>query len=599
MNSKNIRNFCIVAHIDHGKSTLADRLLEKTGTLNRQEMKEQVLDDMTIERERGITIKSHAIKMNYKKDNNDYIFNLIDTPGHVDFTYEVSRSIAACEGALLVVDASQGIEAQTLSNLFLALENDLTIIPVINKIDLPSAQVDKVKEEIIELIGCDEEDILLASAKNNIGIEEILSEIANKIPSPNPERNKNKLRALVFDSVFDPYRGAVMYVRVIDGCLRKNMRIRMLATGQEHIVEELGTLKLKRQPQETLEAGEIGYVLANIKNIMDAKIGDTITDVKNPTDKALKGFKEIKPMVFSGLYPVNSDDYDSLKSALEKLRLNDAAFNYEPETSIALGFGFRAGFLGVLHMEVIQGRLEEEFGVNIITTVPSVKYKIIKTDGSLELIDNPEAMPPANGIETIEEPIIKGEIIVPSEYVGVIMKLGEEKRGTMKTMEYITPERVNLHYEFPLSEIIFDFYDKLKSITRGYASFDYEFKEYRTSDMIKLNILINGDPVDAFSTIIHRSKSFEWGRALASKLKEKIPRQLFEVAIQASIGTKVIARTTVKPLRKNVTAKCYGGDISRKRKLLEKQKEGKKRMKQIGSVEIPQEAFLAVLGMDS
>ncbi len=597
MESDRIRNFCIIAHIDHGKSTLADRLLEKTGTLSRYEMKDQVLDSMQLERERGITIKSHAIRMLYKSGSGqEYIYNLIDTPGHVDFTYEVSRSLAACEGALLVVDATQGIEAQTLSNLFLALDSDLAVIPLINKIDLPSARVEEVRKEIVDLLGCEPQDVLPVSAKEGVGIDAVLEAVSRRIPSPKGKHDA-PLRVLIFDSIFDMYRGAVALVRVMDGTLRKGMKLRFLSTGLTYQAEEVGTLRLGREPREVLATGEVGYLIANVKRLVETKIGDTVTDAENPTNQALRGFKEIKPMVFSGLYPADSDDYENLKAALEKLRLNDSAISYEPETSVALGFGYRAGFLGILHMEVVQERLRREFNVNIINTVPNVEYKIVKTDGETLYIENPAAMPDPSAIERIEEPIIKGEVLVPSEFVGAVMKLGEEKRGIQRNMEYITPTRVCLRYDFPLAEVIFDFYDKLKSVTRGYASFDYEFQEYRESDLVKLDILINGDPVDAFSTIIHQSSSYEWGRALTSELKEKIPRQLFEVAIQAAIGNKVIARTTIKPLRKNVTAKCYGGDITRKRKLLEKQKEGKRRMKQVGNVEIPQEAFLAVLSM--
>lgn len=597
MDSNIIRNFCIIAHIDHGKSTLADRLLEKTGTLSRYEMKDQVLDNMQLERERGITIKSHAIRMEYRSVSGKvYEYNLIDTPGHVDFTYEVSRSLAACEGALLVVDATQGIEAQTLSNLFLAMDNDLTIIPLINKIDLPSSRVDEVRKDIVDLLGCEPEEVLAVSAKEGIGIDAVLEAVAARIPAPkgNPDA---PLRALVFDSVFDPYRGAVAYVRIVDGVLRKGMKIRFHATGLDYQADEMGSLRLVREPKDTLHTGEVGYLIANIKRLSEIKVGDTIVDPQNPAQEVLRGFKEIKPMVFSGLYPADSDDYEDLKNALEKLRLNDSAISYEPESSVALGFGYRAGFLGILHMEVVQERLEREFNVRIINTVPNVEYKIIKTGGETIFIENPAAMPSPGEIERIEEPIIKSEVLVPSDFVGAVMKLGEEKRGIMKNMEYLTTTRVCLHYEFPLAEVIFDFFDKLKSVTKGYASFDYDFLEYRESDLVKLDILINGDGVDAFSTIIHNSRAYEWGRALCNELKEKIPRQLFEVAVQAAIGNKVIARTTIKPLRKNVTAKCYGGDITRKRKLLEKQKEGKKRMKQVGNVEIPQEAFLAVLSM--
>lgn len=598
MSTENIRNFCIVAHIDHGKSTLADRLLEQTHTIGQREMKQQVLDSMDLEQERGITIKLHAIKLNYKaKDGQSYVLNLIDTPGHVDFSYEVSRSLNACEGAILVVDASQGVEAQTISNLYLAIEQNLEIIPVINKIDLPSAHPDEVADQIIELIGCKKEDIIHSSAKSGIGIDEILEAIVDRIPPPKGDPSA-PLKALIFDSSFDSYRGAVIYVRVFDGVVKKGVRMKFFSNGKIYEVDEVGSLRLKRMQEKQLSVGETGYVIASVRDIADAKVGDTLTDADHPALERLPGYKEVKPMVFSGIYPARSEDFEDLRSSLEKLRLNDASLLYEPETSTALGFGFRCGFLGLLHMEIIQERLEREFGMNIVTTVPNVSYRVTKTNGEKLTISNPSTMPPANHILSIEEPYIEAQIITPAEHIGTIMRLAQERRGIYKNTHYISSNRAEMRISFPLAEIVFDFYDKLKSGTRGYASFDYEYSDYKVGNLVKLDVLINSDPVDAFSSIIHREKAYEWGRKLCAKLKELIPRQMFEVVIQAAIGNKIISRDSVRALRKNVTAKCYGGDISRKRKLLEKQKEGKKRMKQVGRVEIPQDAFLAVLQID-
>lgn len=595
MNIERIRNFCIIAHIDHGKSTLADRLLEVTHTIAKREMADQILDSMDLERERGITIKAHAIRMEYHaQDGNEYILNLIDTPGHVDFTYEVSRSLAACEGALLVVDASQGVEAQTISNLYLAIDAGLHIIPVVNKIDLPSAQPEEVCKEIIDLIGCTREEIVLASAKAGLGIEEILEAVVKKIPPPNGDPSK-PLQALIFDSVFDSYRGAIAYVRVFQGELTQKSKIQFFSNGMIYEADEVGYLRLDKIKTEKLNIGEVGYVIGNIREISHVRVGDTITAADNPAAEPLAGYKDIKPMVFSGIYPTVSDDFEELRSSLEKLKLNDSSLIYEPETSTALGFGFRCGFLGLLHMEIVQERLEREFNISMVTTVPNVRYQVYKTNGEMVEVSNPTFMPPAGIIDHIEEPYIKAQIITPAEYIGNIMTLAMDRRGIYHNTHYISPTRADLHYEFPLSEIIFDFYDKLKSITRGYASFDYEYAGFKEGHLVKLDILLNGDPVDAFSCIIHRDKAYEWGRKLCAKLKELIPKQMFEVVIQAAIGSKVIARDTVKAMRKDVTAKCYGGDISRKRKLLERQKEGKKRMKQVGRVEIPQEAFLAVL----
>ena len=595
---ENIRNFCIVAHIDHGKSTIADMLLEVTETVTQREAKSQLLDDMELERERGITIKSHAIKMKYThKDKKVYNFNLIDTPGHVDFSYEVSRSLAACEGALLVVDAAQGVEAQTISNVYLAIEAGLEIIPVINKIDLPSARVDVIKNQIVELIGCDESEIISASAKARIGFDEILSAIVERIPHPKGDPSA-PLQALVFDSVFDSYRGAIAYVRIVNGVLKAKDQIKFFTTGNVHLAEEIGVLGLRKQKRDELLTGDVGYIIASIKDVHDTKVGDTITHVKNGALKPLAGYKEIKPMVYSGLYPSDSDDYEDLRDAIEKLQLNDASLVFIPETSAALGFGFRCGFLGMLHMEIIQERLEREYDQNIVTTLPNVEYFAYTKNGEKIVVDNPADLPPVGDLEKVEEPFIKAQIVVPSEYLGNIMKLAMDKRGIYKNTTYIDPTRADVEYEFPLSEIIFDFYDKLKSISRGYASFDYDFIGYKESDLVKLDIMLNGDNVDALSVIVHKDKAYDWGRKVCSKLKELIPRQMFEIAVQAAIGNKIISRTNIKALRKNVLAKCYGGDISRKRKLLEKQKEGKKRMKQVGNVEIPQEAFLAVLQLD-
>ncbi len=595
---KNIRNFCIIAHIDHGKSTIADRMLERTGTITDREAKDQVLDDLELERERGITIKSHAIQMRYTAvDKKEYTLNLIDTPGHVDFSYEVSRSLAACEGAILVVDASQGVEAQTISNLYLAVESGLEIIPVINKIDLPSAEIDKVHSQIIDLIGSKDEEIILASAKEDRGIDEILEAIVKKIPPPkgNPEA---PLQALVFDSIFDSYRGAIAYIRVFNGVLKTNEKIKFFATNKEFDAEEIGILAFKKVRTDELSAGDVGYLIAGIKEVHDAKVGDTVTHAKKGAENPLPGYKDVKSMVYSGLYPTNSDDFEDLRDALEKFRLNDSALVYQPETSTALGFGFRCGFLGLLHMEIVQERLLREYGQSIITTLPNVEYFVYKKNGEKIVVDNPAMMPEVGEIERIEEPYVKAQIVCPSDYIGNIMKLSMDKRGIYKNTNYIDPTRADIEYELPLSEIIFDYFDKLKSMSRGYASFDYEFTGYKESDLIKLDILLNGEPVDALSMIVHRSKAYDWGRKICSKLKDLIPRQMFEVSIQAAIGTKVISKSVVKALRKNVLAKCYGGDITRKRKLLEKQKEGKKRMKQVGNVEIPQEAFLAVLQIE-
>jgi GTP-binding protein LepA len=597
---KNIRNFCIIAHIDHGKSTLADRLLEYTGRITKRDLTtNQVLDDMDLEQERGITIKLHAIQMEYKAKNGEtYTLNLIDTPGHVDFTYEVSRSLAACEGAILVVDASQGVEAQTISNLYLAIDSGLEIIPVMNKIDLPSAatMMDTVRDEVIHLIGCKDEEIIRASAKAGIGIEDILEAVVNRVPSPKGDPEK-PLRALIFDSKFDAYRGAVAYVRVVDGVLKEKDKIKFINNGNNAEVEECGVLYMNKSRTKELEAGNVGYVIAGLKNVRDTKVGDTITTFYHGATEPLSGYKEVKPMVFSGLYPTNSDEFAELRDSLEKLALNDSSLIYVPESSGALGFGFRCGFLGLLHMEIIQERLEREFNQSLITTVPNVEFRVILTSGEMITVDNPADMPDPTKIDHVEEPYIKAQIITPTEYIGNIMKLATERRGIWKDTSYLDPTRADITYEFPLSEIIFDFYDKLKSLTRGYASLDYEYLDYRESHLVKLDILLNGEQVDALSTIVHNDKSFEMGKKLCVKLKELIPRQMFDVAIQAAIGSKIIARTSISAMRKNVLAKCYGGDISRKRKLLEKQKEGKKRMKSVGRVELPQEAFLAVLKM--
>jgi GTP-binding protein LepA len=593
-----IRNFCIVAHIDHGKSTLADRLIEKTGTLQKREMKSQVLDTLDLERERGITIKLNAVRMGYTaRDGQAYELNLIDTPGHVDFTYEVSRSLAACEGAILVVDASQGIQAQTLSNLFLAMDAGLEIIPVLNKIDLPGAEPERRRQEVVDLIGCRPEEVLQVSGKEGTGVPELLEEIVRRVPPPSGDP-AGPLRALIFDSYYDKYRGAIPSIRVVDGELRKGMQITFGANDTVYEVAEVGYLQLRQVPADALRAGEVGYVLAAVRSVRETRAGDTIFDAQRRAPEALPGYQEVRSFVFAGIYPTDTTQYEPLRDALEKMKLNDASLQYEPETSTALGFGFRCGFLGLLHMEIVQERLEREYDLDLVTTVPSVEYRVHRTDGALEVVENPALMPPAAVIDTVEEPFVRARIMCPTDYIGAIMTLGTERRGVYKTMRYLDTTRVEFDWEFPLGEIILDFFDKMKTVSRGYASLDYEMLEYRASDLVRLDMLINGDAIDAFSVIVHRDKAYEWGRKVAEKLKELIPRQLFEVAIQATIGAKVIARETVKPLRKDVLAKCYGGDISRKRKLLEKQKEGKKRMKQVGSVEIPQEAFLAVLQVD-
>jgi GTP-binding protein LepA len=593
-----IRNFCIVAHIDHGKSTLADRLIESTGTLEKRAMKAQVLDTLDLERERGITIKLNAMRMSYAaRDGRTYELNLIDTPGHVDFTYEVSRSLAACEGALLVVDASQGVQAQTLSNLFLALDAGLDIVPVLNKIDLPGAEPERRRQELVDLLGAKPEEILAVSAKEGIGIDAVLEAVVQRIRAPEGDPNA-PLRALIFDSYYDRYRGAIPSVRVVDGIIRPGMTITFGAGTDTYEVTDVGYNQLRQVKADALNPGEVGYVVANVRRVQDTRVGDTVFDANHRAAEALPGYQDIHSMVFAGIYPTDANRYPDLRDALEKLQLNDASLHYEPETSTALGFGFRCGFLGLLHMEIVQERLEREFDLDLVTTVPNVEYHVYRSNGTREVIENPSRMPHGSEIDRIEEPFVKARIVAPAEYIGAIMQLGTDRRGVYKNMSYVDASRVEFDFEFPLAEIILDFYDKLKTVSRGYASLDYEMLEYRRSDLVKLDMLINGDPVDAFSVIIHRDKAYEWGRKVADKLKDLIPRQLFEVVIQAAIGTKVIARTTVKPLRKNVLAKCYGGDITRKRKLLEKQKEGKKRMKQVGSVEIPQEAFLAVLQVE-
>jgi GTP-binding protein LepA len=593
-----IRNFCIVAHIDHGKSTLADRLIEETGMLQKREMKSQVLDTLDLERERGITIKLNAVRMSYSaKDGEEYELNLIDTPGHVDFTYEVSRSLAACEGAVLVVDASQGIQAQTLSNLFLALDAGLEIIPILNKIDLPGAEPDRRAQEVADLLGVDADSILRVSAKAGIGIRELLEAVVEQVPAPVGDPAK-PLRALIYDSYYDKYRGAIPSVRVVDGVLRKGTRITFGTSESVYEVDEVGFNQLRQVETDQLGPGEVGYVVASVRSVVETRAGDTIFDADNHAAEPLPGYQAVRSFVFAGMYPTDTQQYETLRDALEKLKLNDASLNYEPETSTALGFGFRCGFLGLLHMEIVQERLTREFDLDLVQTVPSVEYKVYKTDGTMELVENPALMPGMAMVDRIEEPYVKARIMAPSEYIGPIMTLGTERRGVYKNMTYLDQQRVEFDWEFPLGEIILDFFDRLKSISRGYASLDYEMLEYRASNLVRLDMLINGDPIDAFSVICHEDKAYDWGRKIADKLKELIPRQLFDVAIQAAIGTKVIARQTVKAVRKDVLAKCYGGDITRKRKLLEKQKEGKKRMKQVGSVEIPQEAFLAVLQVD-
>ena len=594
---KNLRNFCIIAHIDHGKSTLADRLIEFTNTVQKRDMMHQLLDDMDLERERGITIKSHAIQMQYPKDGEIYTLNLIDTPGHVDFSYEVSRSIAACEGALLIVDASQGIEAQTISNLYLAINHDLEIIPVLNKIDLPGAMPDDVSDQIIDLIGCKKEDIIHASGKEGIGIQAILDAVIARIPSPKGDPEA-PLQALIFDSTFNSYRGIEVIFRVYNGEIRKGDRVKFLNTGKEYFADEIGTLGLEQEPKALIKTGDVGYLISGIKEAKEVKVGDTITQVSNPCKIAIQGFEEVKPMVFAGIYPVETSEFEDLRDAMEKLQLNDASLVWEPETSMALGFGFRCGFLGMLHMEIVQERLEREFDMTVITTVPSVKFKVLTTAGETEWVSAPSELPEPNLINIIEEPYIKAQIITKSEYTGVIMSLCMDKRGILKNQIYLTTDRVELTFDMPLSEVVFDFFDRLKTISRGYASLDYEYKGYEPGEMVKLDIMLNGEKVDALSAIVHRDKAYDWGKRLCEKLRELLPRQQFEIAIQAAIGQKIIARETVKALRKDVLAKCYGGDISRKRKLLEKQKKGKKRMRQVGNVEIPQEAFMAVLKLD-
>ena len=593
----NIRNFCIIAHIDHGKSTLADRLLQATGSVSDREYQDQLLDDMDLERERGITIKSHAIQMNYKHQGKDYILNLIDTPGHVDFSYEVSRSIAACEGALLIVDATQGVQAQTISNVFLAMEHDLEIIPVLNKMDLDAAMPDEVKDQIIELIGCEEEDIIGASGKTGLGVDNLLEAIVNKVPAPKGDP-KAPLQALIFDSVFNQYRGIEAYFKIQNGTIRKGDLVKFVATGKEYYADEIGVLKYKQEARKELKAGDVGYIISGIKTAKEVKVGDTLTTKENSCDKAIEGFEDVKPMVFAGIYPVDSDDYEDLRESMEKLQLNDASLTFEPESSAALGFGFRCGFLGLLHMEIIQERLDREFDMDVITTVPNVSYKAYTTKGEIMDVHNPSGLPEVTQIDYIEEPYIRAQIISQTEYVGQVMKLCIEKRGILKNQVYLPNDRVEVSFEMPLAEIVFDFYDKLKSISRGYASFDYHQIGYERASLARLDILLNGEMVDALSTLIHRDNAYNFGRRMCEKLKELIPRQQFDIAIQAAIGAKIIARETVKAVRKDVTAKCYGGDITRKRKLLEKQKKGKKRMRQVGNVEVPQQAFLAVLKLD-
>lgn len=594
---KNIRNFCIIAHIDHGKSTLADRLLEFTNTLNEREMEDQVLDSMDLEKEKGITIKSHAIQMVYNYKGTDYVLNLIDTPGHVDFSYEVSRAIASCEGALLVVDATQGIQAQTISNLYLAINHDLEIIPVLNKIDMDAAMVDVVSDQIIDLIGCKQEDILLASAKTGEGIEAILDAIIEKFPAPQGDPQA-PLQALIFDSVFNPFRGVIAYFKVVNGSIRKGDKVKFFNTGREYEADEIGSLRLGMYPKNEVSTGDVGYIISGIKSAVEVKVGDTITHVERPCTDSIAGFEEVKPMLFAGVYPVETDEYENLRASLEKLRLNDASLVFEPESSLALGFGFRCGFLGLLHLEIMQERLYREFDMDVITTVPNVSYKVYTTQGEVVDVHNPSGLPIQTTIDYIEEPYIRAQIISKSEYFGQIMKLCLEKRGILKGQHFLTADRVELNYDMPLAEIVFDFYDKLKSISRGYASFDYHLIGYQKAELVKLDILLNGEQVDALSSLIHRDKAYDFGRRMCEKLKELIPRQQFEIAIQAAIGAKIIARETVKAVRKDVLAKCYGGDITRKRKLLEKQKKGKKRMRQVGNVEVPQSAFMAVLKLD-
>jgi GTP-binding protein LepA len=594
---KNIRNFCIIAHIDHGKSTLADRLLEYTNTVSKREMQDQVLDDMDLEKERGITIKSHAIQMEYNYKGEKYVFNLIDTPGHVDFSYEVSRSIAACEGALLIVDAAQGIQAQTISNLYLALENDLTIIPILNKMDLPSAEPELVKDQIVDLIGCDRDDIIPASGKTGMGVNEILAAIIERVQPPvgDPEA---PLQALIFDSVFNSFRGIIAYYKIINGAIKKGEKVKFVNTGASYFADEVGVLKLKQEPRQIVTTGDVGYIISGIKDAREVKVGDTITHVERPCEKGIEGFEDVKPMVFAGIYPVDTEDFEELRYSMEKLQLNDASLTWEPESSAALGFGFRCGFLGMLHMEIVQERLEREFNMTVITTVPNVSYRAYDTKGEVTVVNNPSDLPDPAKIEYIEEPYIKANIITKSDFIGPVMSLCIEKRGEIVNQNYLTADRVELVFNMPLAEIVFDFYDRLKSISKGYASFDYSPLEMRRSDLVKMDILLNAEQVDALSALVHRSNAYDLGKKMCEKLKELIPRQQFEIPIQAAVGAKIIARETIKAIRKDVTAKCYGGDISRKRKLLEKQKEGKKRMKQVGSVEIPQSAFMAVLKLN-
>jgi len=594
---KNIRNFCIIAHIDHGKSTLADRLLQSTNTISDREFQDQLLDNMDLERERGITIKSHAIQMEYEYKGEIYVLNLIDTPGHVDFSYEVSRSIAACEGALLIVDAAQGVEAQTISNLYLALEHDLTIIPVLNKMDLPSAMPEEISDQIVDLIGCDYEDIIPASGKTGMGVEEILNSIVEKVPHPTGNIDA-PLQALIFDSVYNPFRGVIAYFRIFNGQIKQGDHVKFMATKKEYNADEVGVLKIAQVPRKTIYAGDVGYIISGIKEAKEVKVGDTITHIKDGTTEPIQGFELVKPMVFAGIYPVENDDFEELRSAMEKLQLNDASLTFEPEASAALGFGFRCGFLGMLHMEIVQERLEREFEMTVITTVPNVSYFAYTQKGAKLVVNNPSDMPGPNELDYIEEPFIRAQIITKSEFVGTIMSLCMDKRGSIKNQVYLTTDRVELTFEMPLSEIVFDFYDRLKTLSRGYASFDYHPIGYRQSDLVKLDILLNGDQVDALSALIHRENAYEFGKKICEKLRKLIPRQQYDIAIQAGIGAKIIARETVKALRKDVTAKCYGGDITRKRKLLEKQKKGKKRMRQVGNVEVPQSAFMAVLKMD-
>ena len=594
---EHFRNFCIIAHIDHGKSTLADRLLQVTGTINERDAQAQLLDDMDLERERGITIKSHAIQMDYELDGEEYTLNLIDTPGHVDFSYEVSRSISACEGALLIVDASQGIQAQTISNLYLALENDLEIIPVLNKMDLPSAMPEDVKDQIVELIGCDRADILEASGKTGLGVEAVLKAVIDRVPAPVGEPTK-PLRAMIFDSVFNSFRGIIAYYRVFDGEIKKGDKVKFINTEKEYFADEIGILRLNQEKRDIVKSGDVGYIISGIKQAREVKVGDTITTVINPCTDAVQGFEDVKPMVFAGIYTVDTEEYEELRDSMEKLQLNDASLTFEPESSVALGFGFRCGFLGMLHMEIIQERLEREFGMTVITTVPNVSYIAHLKRGEILEVHNPSDFPDPSSLEAVEEPYINAQIITKSEYIGAVLNLCIEKRGNLKNQIYLTTDRVELNFEMPLAEIVFDFYDRLKSVSRGYASFDYSPIGFRQSDLIKLDILLNGDQVDALSALIHRTHAHQFGKKICLKLRELIPRQQFDIAIQAAIGAKIVSRETVKALRKDVTAKCYGGDISRKRKLLEKQKKGKKRMRQVGNVEIPQEAFMAVLKLN-